>query len=366
MKLLSSFLLLMLLALSCKSPKVVTQISDTENKTNFLDSLVRELIKPFPENTQISIGVVNKNKQEHFGFIKKDSLVNTINNKHTLFQIGSITKVFTGVLLGDAINSGIIKLTDSLEALLPYAFKNGGSITIQDLTTHTSGIYSYPLGFQSADGYEANDPYNHVTEEMIKLFFEDNFISQNEPGEKFEYSNLGVGLLAHIIANKNSLGLMDTYQKVILNPLGMNETCMENCTAQLAIGLDNKGAETPSWHLPEIMAGAGALLSNSHDMCKFISAVAINQFPAIENSKTPLFRINESTEMCMNWFYADIKEYGHWYFHGGGTGGFTSAMFLDDETDNGIIVLSNVSAFHPDFQNIEKIAMEYLKYVNKN
>jgi len=364
MKKLSVVLLHILLALACKSPKATSQISLTENKTDFLDSLVSELIKPLPENTEISIGVVKNNKQEHFGFIKKDSMANTIDNSHTLFQIGSITKVFTGVLMGDAIITGKAKLTNTLGTLLPYNFKNGGSVTLQQLTTHTSGIYSYPLGFQGVKGYTANDPYKHVTPEMVQGFFENSFVPQTAPGEKYEYSNLGVGLLAYIIANMNSMSLMDAYTNVILNPLDMNETCMYMCSAQLTVGLDSKGQETPSWNLPEIIAGAGALQSNTKDMCKFISAVTSNQFPAIEKSKTPLFRMNENTEICMNWFYADIEDYGHWYFHGGGTGGFTSALFVDDETNNGIIVLSNVSAYHPSFQNIEMIAMEYLKYIN--
>ncbi len=359
---------LLFFVLACKSPKTIIEEIPNGISSVFVDSLATSMMQTFPSNTQISIGIVNKDRHEHFGYSKIDSFINPIDNKHVLFQLGSITKVFTGILLGDAVLSNKVKLTDSLSTLLPYNFKNCGSITLEHLTTHTSGLYSYPLTFMAHKNYLENDPYQHIDEELVKGFLENNFEPQVAPGEKFEYSNLGIGLLAYIMAQKNKKSLFETYQEKILTPLGMNDTCLDidQCDSEIAVGLTNEGKETPCWGFQDISAGAGGLLSNTKDMCKFITAVASNQFPAIEKSKTPLFRVRENTEICMNWFYPDLEDYGHCYTHGGGTGGFSTSIFIDDEMDFGIIVLSNVSAYHPQTSNIESISIEILNKLNAN
>ncbi len=364
---LSTYLILIVvLGFSCKSPQLLTVDKTIVGKKAFRDSLVLELLAPFPESTQIAIGIVNKSKVDHFGYVKKDSLCLPIENSKTLFEIGSITKVFTGIVLANTINNGQVSLTDTLSNLLPYHFKDGSNISIKNLTTHTSGIYSFPIPFAIAEGYNPKNPYAHISESMVKNYFENDFVLQNQPGENFGYSNLGVGILGYILAKKNAQSLMECYESIILDPIKMEHTCLEwqNAKVPIASPLTKEGEPGEHWTFHEIFAGAGGLLSNTFDMTHFITAVANNNIEAIEQSKTPLFSRNENTEICMNWFYSNLEGYGKWYWHGGGTGGFTSALFIDDNTDNGIIVLSNVSAFHSKVGNIEKIAMEYLKFIN--
>lgn len=355
------------LGFACTSPKTLN-VHKTESNKDYQDSLVIRLMKPFPEATQIAIGVVNKNKVDHFGYMKMDSSYVRVDNKKTLFEIGSITKVFTGIVLADAVLNKRVDLMDSLSYLLPYKLKNGQNITLKSLTTHTSGIFSFPLPFAYDSLYNEKNPYSHIDESMVQKYFENDFVPMNKVGEEFSYSNLGTGLLGYILSKQNSISLMECYESIILDPTEMYDTCLgwQTCESTIANTLVTENQLSEFWTFNEIIASAGGLLSNTVDMANFIMAVTNNNIAAIEKSKTPLFRMSEDTELCMNWFYSDMEGFGKWYWHGGGTGAFTSAMFIDDSTDNGIIVLSNVSAFHPKFTNIEKIAMEYLKYMNDN
>src|SRR5437762_5105440 len=181
----------------------------------------------------------------------------------TVFEIGSVTKVFTSSLLADMVRRGEVKLEDSISKYLPASVRlpsrNGKEITLLDLATQTSALPRLPGNLAPQD---PQYPYAGYTVEQLYVFLS-HYTLTRDIGEKYEYSNLGVGLLGHVLARKAGMSYEELVTKRILEPLGMKDTAITlsaSMRARLAPGHDAGGAPVPTWDLP-VLAGAGALRS---------------------------------------------------------------------------------------------------------
>src|SRR5262249_16319019 len=153
----------------------------------------------------------------------------TASNQNTVFEIGSITKVFTGILLAEAVKRGEVKLEDPISKYLPKYVTtpkyNGKEITLLNLIWHTSGLPMKPNNLHSSN---LKSPYADYSVKQMYEFLAKYQLTRDPPSQfdysKFEYSNLGVGLLGHIL----SLRAKTTYENLIktrvLQPLGMHDT----------------------------------------------------------------------------------------------------------------------------------------------
>src|SRR5689334_1020665 len=142
----------------------------------------------------------------------------------TLFEIGSITKVFTALLLAEAVQRGEVSLEEPVAKLLPAAVKvparGGREITLLDLSTHSSGLPSLPSNLNPKD--PAN-PYADYSVEQLYAFLSSAQLSR-DVGSKYEYSNLGVGLLGHALALRDGQSYEQLVRSRISGPLGMPST----------------------------------------------------------------------------------------------------------------------------------------------
>jgi CubicO group peptidase (beta-lactamase class C family) len=193
---------------------------------------------------------------------------------NTLFEIGSITKVFTSSLLADMVARGEVKLDDPVAKYLPKTVRvpsrNGKQITLLDLATQTSGLPRLPGNLKPKD--EAN-PYADYTVDQLYAFLSSYELTR-DPGSQYEYSNLGVGLLGHALALRGGKSYEDLLVDRILRPLRMDDTRITlspSQKARLAPGHSVSGDIVPNWDLPTL-AGAGALRSTANDLLKFLAA----------------------------------------------------------------------------------------------
>src|SRR5688572_23142555 len=141
----------------------------------------------------------------------------------TVFEIGSITKVFTSLLLADAAQRGELALTDPVAKYLPATVKvpeRGRAITLQDLATHTSGLPRLPTNFQPKDG---TNPYADYSVEQMYAFLSGHELAR-EVGALYDYSNFGAGLLGHALSRRAGLDYEALVRARITNPLGMKST----------------------------------------------------------------------------------------------------------------------------------------------
>jgi len=142
----------------------------------------------------------------------------------TVFEIGSMTKVFTSLLLADMVSRGEVALTDPVAKYLPAEVKvperGGVKITLQHLAMHTSALSRLPSNLNPKD---ANNPYADYTVQQLYEFLSSAELAR-DIGSRYEYSNLGAGLLGHVLARRAGMDYETLVRKRILDPLGMKNT----------------------------------------------------------------------------------------------------------------------------------------------
>ena len=193
----------------------------------------------------------------------------------TIFEIGSTTKVFTSLLLADMVQHGEVSLSDPVAKYLPSDVKvperGGRVITLDDLARHRSGLPRLPANLNAS----AN-PLNPYAQYSVPQLYEflSGYTLPRDIGASFEYSNLGVGLLGHVLSLAAGKDYETLIRTRICRPLGMNSTAITlspELNAKLAAGHDNRYEATQNWDLPTL-AGAGALRSTADDMVTFLAA----------------------------------------------------------------------------------------------
>jgi CubicO group peptidase (beta-lactamase class C family) len=273
----------------------------------------------------------------------------------TLFEIGSMTKVFTSLLLAEAVQRGEVALTDPISKYLPARVtvpERGRAITLQDLSTHTSGLPRLPNNMNSQDG---ENPYADYTVDQMYQFLS-TYQLPRDVGATYEYSNLGAGLLGHILALKAGTDYESLVGARITGPLGMAGTAIKLAAplqARLAPGHDRMLQPAKNWDLPSL-AGAGALRSSANDMLTFLAAelgyTQTSLAPAMKAMLLPRRPAAGAprTEVALAWhiFTANGKTI---FWHNGGTGGYRTYMGFDPDARTGVVVLTNaVSPAGPD------------------
>src|SRR5262245_7915685 len=267
----------------------------------------------------------------------------------TIFEIGSITKVFTSLLFADAVGRGDVALTDPIAKYLPATVKvperNGRSITLVDLSTHTSGLPRLPTNFAPKD---MSNPYVDYSVQQMYDFLSTYQLTR-DIGSTWEYSNLGGGLLGHVLARRAGMDYEALVRSRITAPLGMSSTSITLSADQqrrLAVGHNDKLASVPNWDLPTL-AGAGALRSTANDMLTFVAA-NLGAVPSpLASAMSAMLTERKPTGMpglavALAWHIA-TRNGDDLIWHNGGTGGYRSFIGFSPRTKVGVVVLSNTS-----------------------
>ena len=262
----------------------------------------------------------------------------------SVFEIGSITKVFTAILLAEMAERGEVALDDPIAKYLPSNMRvperSGRKITLIDLSTQTSGLPRLP------DNLKPADPRNPYVDYTVERMYE--FLSRHElrrdPGAEFEYSNLGVGLLGHVLALRAGKSYERLVKERILDPLDMDHTAITFTPwmkTHLAKGHNMAGTVVMNWDVG-VLAGAGALRSTLHDMLKFARANLQTRGRLQQvMQRTHAVRAPAGKMLIgMNWIVrrSDGQEV---VWHNGGTGGYRTWMGFDKQKGLAVVVLTN-------------------------
>ncbi|HSV02762.1 MAG TPA: serine hydrolase [Phenylobacterium sp.] len=267
----------------------------------------------------------------------------------TIFEIGSMTKVFTSLLLAIAVQKGEVSLDEPIQKLLPPSVhapeRNGRQITLIDLATHTSGLPRLPTNFKPKDPL---NPYADYTVEDLYAFLTSYQLGR-EPGAKYEYSNLGGGLLGHLLARRAGGDYETLVRTRIAGPLGMTSTAITltpALKARMAQGYTAALEPTPNWDLPTL-AGAGALRSSAADIATFLAAeLGFEPTPlkAAMAAQLAPRRPGPAPNMqtALAWLISSVNG-RQIVWHNGGTGGFRTFMGFDPQARVGVVVMTNAA-----------------------
>jgi CubicO group peptidase (beta-lactamase class C family) len=263
----------------------------------------------------------------------------------TIFEIGSISKVFTSLLLADMVNRKEVALDDRAAKYLPEHVKmperSGKSITLLDLSTHYSGLPRLPGNLKVKDpanphaGYSADDLYEFLS----------SYTLLRDPGSECEYSNLGGGLLGHLLAYRAGADYESLIRSRITQPLSMADTGIalsSSMKQRMATGHNALLAPVATWDF-SALAGAGALRSSANDMMTFIEALLGYRESPLAPAMKAMLEVRRPVgktkfEIALGWFVL-----GDVAWHDGGTGGFRSFVGCDFKARTGVVVLANAA-----------------------
>ncbi|HTE48272.1 MAG TPA: serine hydrolase [Gemmatimonadaceae bacterium] len=266
---------------------------------------------------------------------------------NTVFEIGSISKVFTATVLAQLVQEGKVKLEDPAQKYLPAGVvlptRNGKPITLGTLSEQNSGLPRMPSNFHPKD---PTNPYADYTVHQMYDFLA-GYQLPRDPGSLFEYSNLGVGLLGHTLSLATGMPYEELERSRVWQPLGMTHTAITLTPwmkEHLALGHDESGKVTANWDLPTF-AGAGAIRSTTVDMLAFAAANLHPERGPLERAMA--FAQKErapaggpNVGIGLNWInlHAGADTI---VWHNGGTGGYRTFIGLEPSRKMAVVVLTN-------------------------
>jgi CubicO group peptidase (beta-lactamase class C family) len=316
--------------------------------------IISERIEDWKQGVGMVVGLVSPEGRRviaygHFGIGDPRPV-----DADTVFEIGSVTKIFTSLLLADMVHRNEMLLADPVAKHLPSEVmiprRGGKEITLADLATHTSGLPGMPNNFAPAD---PGNPYADYSVEQLYQFLSNHQLMR-DIGAQREYSNLGYGLLGQALSWRAATDYETLVRNRILAPLGMKSTAIilfPEMHARLAVGHNPVLEAVPNWDLPTF-AGAGALRSTATDLLAFLEmALDIKQTPLAPAFAATL-PIARSTGMSdgetgLGWLLMKSSE-DEIIWHNGGTGGYVSFIGFLMKAKMGVVVLSNTSTFSID------------------
>lgn len=267
-------------------------------------------------------------------------------DEHSLFEIGSLSKIFTNLLLAQLVLDERIDLDAPVTDYLPEGMDvpdfKGQPITLFDLATHSSGLPSIPPELALAD--PAN-PYQFYSAELLTAFLAA-YPLPRAPGESFQYSNTGTTLVGLAVSHVAGQPYEQLVQERILDPLGMDDTMLAvpaDKLARFATG-HSDGQAVPHWDF-DVFAPAGGWRSTASDMAKFVAAAS----GQTETPLKPAFDLmlertrpagSPGMTIGLGWMIL-AHPGGSVVWHNGQTGGFNSFAGYDRETGRASVVLSN-------------------------
>jgi serine-type D-Ala-D-Ala carboxypeptidase/endopeptidase len=298
------------------------------------------------DNVGIVIGIFDANGSQYYSYGVKSLVSKEPVNENSVFEIGSITKTFTAILLADMVIKGEVSLNDPLQNFLPEGIKapsrNGTSIQLIHMANHTSSLPRMPDNFTPAN--PAN-PFADYSEKQMYEFL-NGYALTRDVGSEFEYSNYAVGLLGYVLATKKGVGFEKLMIDVIAKPLKMNDTRIAltpNMKTNLAMG-HSEGVEVENWDITTL-AGAGAIRSSTKDMLIYLRAnmgkVKSKLYPAMQLTHKNSRAEGSNPMLGLAWIISPELEI---LWHNGGTGGYRTFAGFTKDGGKGVVVLSNSNA----------------------
>ncbi len=308
---------------------------------------IRDVTSKFANKTQIAIARTVDGEPWFCEAIKNDAGVSLGDNAQAVFDIGSISKVFTSALLAKQVQLGRVSFDTDIAELLDLTLNNNVSISLKQLANHTSGLPRLPAGlFWEAMFRNKANPYANYDESRLKDYLQYK-LKLRKPG-KFEYSNLGAGMLGLGLSKLCCASYQDLLQQHVCDPFGLTQTTTLRGQAgnNLVQGLSTKGKPVPYWDLAALL-GVGGIYSSVSDLAKFMLANfdAGNGFLQLQHQTTA--QAGKELEVGLGWFMRQRPSTGEtMLFHDGGTSGFTSIFIMNVKRRCGVVILSNVSSYH--------------------
>lgn len=346
---LSSRIATAVVLLLCLSPANAQTLGSRLANPNEIHDMLVQRIDVQHKSSGIVVGVITRKAREIISYGHFDRADPRVPNGDSVFEIGSISKVFTSLLLADMVVKGEVKLSDPAQKYLPATVhvptRNGKQITLFDLATHYSGLPRMPSNFS----------WDYSQQQMFD--FLSHYELPRDPGQKIEYSNYAVGLLGQILALRAGTDYETLLHTRITGPLGMTRTAIHLTPAMKTDFMPGHGfgmSQAPAWEVPAL-DGAGGIRSTANDLLIFLAAnvgiIPSPLQPAMKKMVSVHRAAGSGTEIALGWFLERGVA-----CHNGQTNGYHTFMGYDLRRKVAVVVLSN------SMESIDDIAWRIFNY----
>jgi D-alanyl-D-alanine-carboxypeptidase/D-alanyl-D-alanine-endopeptidase len=285
----------------------------------------------------------------------------------TLFEIGSVTKVFTALLLAEAVTRGELSLDTPVGDLLPEVdvpTRDGVAITVEHLATHTAGLPNNPMPLSAAvraqwkarDG----DPWEAIDRAALLTALARTRLRRTPGTGRIAYSNLGAGVLGHaLVAAAHNRDFGELVRSRVCEPLGMADTVLlpdQEQSQREADGHRRRRRPTGHWEVAGL-PGAGALRSTAADMLTFLQAqLRLDDTPlgpaiALTHQER---RPGKRLGIGLGWLRVPVRSDDVLLWHNGGTGGFRAFAGFVPTAGVGAVALAN------DLRSVDRVGLDLL------
>ncbi len=307
---------------------------------------IEAILKDLPLRTEISISFTNVNETNFIGLKKEESGIKYIDNKTTAFEIGSVTKAFTGNVLAKLAIDRKIKLDDLIESFLPFKLLGNPTITFKHLALHTSGLPRMPIGYDDRADFIKENPFSNYSEDDFANYLTKVLVMESSAGEKANYSNLGFGLLSYIISLIENKEFSQIVAERIFQPLNMKNSSFDakNISTHIKPGLDKGGNPTSCWD-GGIFNGSLGIISTAEDLSKFSKMMLNCHDESVSMQIENIFLAKSKVRTCLGWLMVNFDREDPIIKINGGTSGSSSSIFVNQKKQKAFTFCSNI---HPD------------------
>jgi CubicO group peptidase (beta-lactamase class C family) len=347
--------------------RAYAQLTDTKDLKTQLADWAQAYVKK-KKLVRLTVGLVQHGKTHVVTFGDDAPPAADTPPGRVIYEIGSVTKAFTGLALAHLEKAGHASLDDPITKWLPAVLtlpEDAQAITLKQLATHTAGMPRLPGNFFAYQKDPAN-PYKEYSE--AALFEALAKVKLNgAPGAKSAYSNFGMGLLGHVLARRQGTDFEGLLRQAVTGPLLMPDTCVVLDPMQMPrflVGKKSEGQPGPRWEF-DALAGAGALHATADDLLNFVRAnLAAPAGPLgaiLARAQEVHYKENDMVAHGLGWvIYHDSGKKLTYHWHNGGTGSYVSFVGFDKEHQVGVVLLSNHGDAFLGDTSVDRMAIKLL------
>lgn len=299
--------------------------------------------------TELSIACFNDVQKVTQGFMKTSNDWESVENQSAVFEIGSVTKLYTAYIAARLATEGQLELSDRVGDYLEGLDEEVAHIRLQGLLTHSSGLPFLPSDLSDMPIINSNPFQDYPAKRLMNYLQHE--VTTAEPEDGYQYSNLGYAMLGLALESASGESYEQLLQKHIVQPYQLHQTGLQRDKFQpkLVIGQNQDGSEATYWDFAAFQS-SGGIYSSLSDVVYFVQHQLHES-----NSAARLMQEAHQPDSGLAW-YIQQKGRTTWLEQTGATGGFTSAVMIQPEQPKGVAVLSNLSGLHPQAYRIAELA----------
>lgn len=332
---------------------------------------IETCLQKMPPRVQVAIALVKGDEVRLLGAERTEMGTRPLDNRSAVFQIGSITKVFTAMLLAQQVARGTLRLEDPVARYLPFKLnvsgRDGVEMTLGQLASHTSGIAHHQPPDMTRHAwlhFHPNEPLRDYDRSRFEAYLKEDLELASTPGTKYFYSNIGMSLVGLVLSTTTGKTYEALLQEGIFGPLGMSGSTTELARVRDRVvpGLKTNGKPYPNQDFA-MLNPAGGIYTCAEDLARFARAEIERADPAVVLTQKVVFTMSEGEHVALGWHVYDWTSGWRTLNHNGGIGGYTTTMTVDTTNRCASIVLSNVMNEDDHGEAVRALGRALLKQV---